>query len=197
MKKIRLMTALATLGLMASGAALAQPDYRAPWRGDFWGYLGASGGESKYRTDCRQGVTRFFDCDTRDTGFKVYAGGRMNEVLGLEVGYTDFGRIRASGGETKAWAIPVTLTAGTPLGTRFGIFGKIGGLFGRTDVTADGEELFERGNKNGWGWTYGAGATFAVTPTVDIRADFDRYKLDFVGGSRDVDMLSAGVQVRF
>lgn len=197
MKKIRLMTALATLGLVASGAAFAQSDYRAPWRGDFWGYLGASGGESKYRTDCRQGVTRFFDCDTRDTGFKVYAGGRMNEVLGLEVGYTDFGRIRASGGETKAWAIPVTLTAGTPLGSRFGIFGKIGGLFARTDVTADGEELFERGNKNGWGWTYGAGATFAVTPTVDIRADFDRYKLDFVGGSRDVDMLSAGVQVRF
>ena len=77
------------------------------------------------------------------------------------------------------------------------IFGKIGGLFASTDVTADGEELFERGNKNGWGWTYGAGATFAVTPTVDIRADFDRYKLDFVGGSRDVDMLSAGVQVRF
>ena len=197
MKKIRLTTALATLGLMASGAAFAQADYRAPWRGDFWNYLGASGGESKYRTDCRQGVTRFFDCDTRDTGFKVYAGGRMNEVLGLEVGYTDFGRIRASGGETKAWAIPVTLTAGTPLGSRFGIFGKIGGLFARTDVTADGEELFERGNKNGWGWTYGAGATFAVTPTVDIRADFDRYKLDFVGGSRDVDMLSAGVQVRF
>ena len=197
MQKLRLMTALTALGLLAAGAASAQSDYRTPWRGDFWGYVGASGGESKYRTDCRQGVTRFFDCDSRDTGFKVYAGGKMNELLGLEVGYTDFGKIRASGGDTKAFAIPVTLTVGTPLGTRFGIFGKIGGLYGRTDVTASGDELFERGNKNGWGWTYGAGATFAVTPTVDIRADFDRYKLDFVGGRRDVDMLSAGVQVRF
>jgi opacity protein-like surface antigen len=198
MRKTRLMTALTALGFAATSGAFAQADYRAyPWRGDFWGYLGASGGESKYRTDCQQGVTRFFDCDLRDTGFKVYAGGRMNEVFGLEVGYTDFGHINASGGETQAWAVPVTLVAGVPLGSRFGIFGKIGGLYGRTDVTADLDELFQTGHKSGWGWTYGAGATFAVTPSVDIRADFDRYKLDFVGGRRDVDMISAGVQVRF
>lgn len=197
MQKTRMMTAIAALGLMGPGAAFAQAEYRAPWRGDFWGYVGASAGESKFNTECRNGVTRFFDCNRRDTGYKVYAGGRVNEVLGLEVGYTDFGRIRASGGDTNAWAIPITLTAGTPLGSRFGIFGKVGGLYGRTDVTADPDTLFDTGHKNGWGFTYGAGMTFAITPSLQLRADVDRYKLDFVGGRKDVDMVSAGLQLRF
>lgn len=172
---------------------LAQSDYRAPWRGDFWGYVGASAGQSKFRTDC----AAFYDCDQKDTAFKVFAGGRMNEILGLEVGYTDFGKIRASGGDTEAWAVPISLTAGWPLGERFGLFGKVGGLYGRTDVSADPTTLFDTGHKSGWGWTYGAGATFAITPTLQLRADYDRYKLDFAGGREDVDMVSAGLQMRF
>lgn len=189
---------IATLGVIASGAALAQqPVHSAPWRGDFWGYMGASAGESKYRSECNRTVT-LFECDSKDTGFKIYAGGKMNEVLGLEIGYTSFGTISVLGGETEAWAVPITLTAGIPLGTRFNVFAKGGGLYARTDVSVDlNDALSERGSRNGWGWTYGAGATFAVTPNVLLRADFDRHKLDFVGGRRDVDMLSAGVQVRF
>jgi hypothetical protein len=30
-----------------------------------------------------------------------------------------------------------------------------------------------------------------------VRLDWDRHNMDFVGGSRDVDMWSAGVQLRF
>lgn len=196
MKRI-IATTLATLGVIASGTALAQQPNAVPWRGDFWGYMGASAGESKYRSECNRTVT-LFQCDTKDTGFKVYAGGKINPVLGLEIGYTDFGRIRVLGGETEAWAVPITLTAGIPLGQRFNIFGKVGGLYARTDVSVDLNDSFSaRGNRNGWGVTYGAGATFAVTPTVMIRADLDRHRLDFVGGRRDVDMLSAGVQIGF
>lgn len=194
----RIIPALAAIGFLTSGAALAQqPDYRAPWRGDFWGYMGASAGESKFRSECSRTITQF-ECDRKDTGFKIYAGGKMSEVLGLEVGYADFGTIRVLGGETEAWAVPITLTAGIPVGERFNVFAKGGGLFGRTDVSVDiDDSISERGNKNGWGWTYGAGASFSVTPNVQIRADWDRYKLDFVGGRRDLDMLTAGVQFRF
>jgi opacity protein-like surface antigen len=196
MHKFRTLTALVALGLAASGSALAQPaDYNAPWRGSFWGYLGASAGESKFRTECAS--TNVFSCDQRDTAWKVYAGGKFNEVFGLEFGYTDFGRINASGGDTNAYAVPLSLVVGTPLGERFGIFGKVGGLYGHTDVTADPSTLLDTGHKSGWGWTYGVGATFAVSQNLQIRADWDRYKLDFVGGAKDVDMLSAGLQMRF
>ena len=197
MKQARTLSVVAALGLLASGAAFAQQGpYNAPWRGDFWGYFGASAGESKFRTDCNRTITQF-ECDTKDTGFKVYAGGKLNPVFGMEIGYTDFGKIKASGGDVDAWAIPVSLTAGVPIGERFSAFGKLGGLYGRTDVSASLESLVESGDKSGWGWTYGVGATFAITPTLQLRADWDRYKLDFVGGRDDVDMLSAGLQVRF
>jgi opacity protein-like surface antigen len=196
MKQVRKMAALAAVGLMASGAAFAQSTYGAPWRGEFWGYIGASAGESKFRTDCNRTITQF-ECDTKDTGWKVYSGGRLSEWLGLEIGYTDFGRIKASGGEVDAWAVPLSLVAGVPFGDRFSVFGKVGGLYGKTDVRASLESLVESGDKSGWGWTYGAGAAFAITPTIQIRADWDRHKLDFVGGRDDVDMLSAGLQFRF
>jgi OOP family OmpA-OmpF porin len=193
MHRFKIVTA-AALGLLASGGALAQQNM--PWRGDFWGYVGVNGGETKFRTECNRTITQF-ECDRKDTGFKVYAGGKLSEVLGLEAGYTDFGKIRASGGETDAWAIPLSLTAGVPIGTRFNAFGKVGGLYGRTDVRASVDSLTETGHKSGWGWTYGAGASFAVTPAIAIRADWDRYKLDFANGRKDVDMLSAGVQFGF
>ena len=189
----RIVSALAAIGLAGCGSALAQD--RAPWRGDFWGYIGASGGESKFRSDCAR--TDVFACDKRDTGWRVYAGGKMSDILGLEIGYTDFGKVQASGGETKAWAGDLSLLAGVPIGGRFNVFGKVGGLYGRTDVRADPSTLFDTGRKSGWGWTYGVGAGFNVTQNVALRVDWDRYKLDFVGGRRDLDMATAGVQFRF
>ena len=53
--------------------------------------------------------------------------------------------------------------AGAPLGERFGVFGKVGGLYGHTDVTADPDTLFDTGHKSGWGWTYGSGYRLATS----------------------------------
>jgi OOP family OmpA-OmpF porin len=190
----RIVTGIAALGVLASGGAFAQA---TPWQGDFWGYIGVSGGQTKFRDECSRTITQF-ECDSKDSGWKVYAGGQIGPVFGVEVGYTDFGRIRSLGGETDAWAVPITLTAGVPIGERFRVFAKAGGLYARTDVRVDPTEFPDlSGDRNGWGWTYGAGASFNVAQNISIRADWDRHRLDFIGGRRDVDMLSAGVQFRF
>jgi opacity protein-like surface antigen len=192
---LRIASGVAALGLLATGSAFAQTNTATPWRGDFWGYIGASAGESKFDNRC--GRTDIFACDQRDTAWKLYAGGKFNPNVGLEVGYTDFGKVQASGGDTKAWAANVSLVGDVPIGTRFDVFGKLGGLYGRTDVHADPTTLFDSGHKNGWGWTYGVGAGFNLTQNVTLRVDWDRYKLDFVGGRQDLDLASAGVQFRF
>jgi len=115
----------------------------------------------------------------------------------VELGYTDFGKINANGGDIEAWAGTLSITAGFPVGDRFKVFAKGGGLYGRTDVRSSPTTLFDSGHKDGWGYTYGVGAALGVTRTVQVRLDWDRHNMDFVGGSKDVDMWSAGVQLRF
>ena len=193
MPNIRMLSGLAAFGLAAASPAMAQ-NYHAPWETDFWGYLGASAGESKFRSDCAK--VDVFACDKRDTAWRVYAGGKMNNIFGLEAGYTDFGKVQASGGDTKAWAAGLTLLAGVPI-DRFNIFGKLGGYYGKTDVSASAESLVQTGHKTGWAWSAGVGGSFDITRNLQVRLDWDRYRLDFVGGARDVDMASAGLAIRF
>ena len=193
---LRMIRGVAAVGLLACGSAFAQQhQYNAPWRGDFWGYIGASAGESKFDSNCHR--TDIFACDQRDTAWKLFAGGKFNQNFGLEAAYTDFGKVNANGGETDAWAGSLSLVGTVPIGTRFDVFGKVGGLYGRTNVSASPSTLFDTGHKSGWGWTYGVGADFNLTQNVALRVDYDRYKLDFVGGRQDLDMASAGVQFRF
>jgi OOP family OmpA-OmpF porin len=194
------MKSAATRGLaaaaltMAVNGAFAQAPAATPWMGDFWGSIGIAGGESKFRNDCRSADV--FSCDHRDSAWRAWADGQMNRVLGLEVGYTDLGKVAASGGQTKAWAADLSLKAGVPVG-HFDIFAKGGGVYARTDITADPSTIFDTGHKDGWGTKWGVGAAFAITPNIAIRADWDRYNLDFVGGSRGIDLASAGVEWRF
>jgi len=191
--KRRFMISLAAIGLMASGMAAAQSDWNMPWQDRWAWYVGASGGQSKFRSDCASG----FDCDTKDTGWKAYFGGNFNRILGVEVGYADFGHMRASGGDTEAQATNISLTAGVPIGERFSVFAKAGGAYSHTDVSVAPLTGVATGKKSGWGSTWGVGTSFAFTRNVLGRVDWDRYKLDFVGGEHDVDFLSAGLQVRF
>jgi opacity protein-like surface antigen len=193
--KMKLTTAVAALGLAASAPAFAQLNsYAAPWQGDFWQILGVGVGESKFRNDC----SGSFTCDNRDTAWKFYAGGKFNRYFGMEFGYNDFGKVDQSGGRTKAFAANITLTAGVPIGDRFDIFAKGGGAYGRTDVSSDASLGLAGGTKSNFEGTYGVGASYAVTRNWQVRADWDRYNLDFVGtGKHDVDMATASLQYRF
>ena len=193
--KARFLIPIAATGLMTSGLALAQPTaWNMPWDGKFWGYVGANAGQSKFRNDCSSVV---FDCDSKDSAWNVHFGGNFNNLLGIELGYTDFGRLRSFGGDTEAQATNVSLTAGVPIGERFAIFAKGGAAYGHTDVSASPTSFVSTGRKHDWGSTWGVGAAFNVTQTWQVRLDWDRFKLGFVGGDRDVDLLSAGLQMRF
>ena len=191
--KSRFIIPIAAVGLLTSGMASAQQGWANPWENKFWGYMGANAGQSKFKGAC----SGFFDCDRKDSAWNLHLGGNFNQLLGVELGYTDFGRMRTFGGDTEAQALDVSLTVGAPLGPHFAIFAKGGAAYGDTDVSASPTTFVSTGSKKDWGTKWGAGATWAFTPNMQARVDWDRYKLGFTSGDRDIDLLSAGLQFRF
>lgn len=167
--------------------------WRMPYQRDFWNYIGATVGRSDYDLNCVSG----YGCDQKDTGFKIYAGGKLYNVLGLELGYVNLGRAEIAGGRARAQGANLSLVAGVPIMNRFGVNAKVGTIYGwtRTDASAP---FYNTGRESGWGLSYGVGATYAFTPNTEFRVDWDRYRFDFAGaGDQDVDMLSAGLNFRF
>ncbi|MFN2643630.1 MAG: porin family protein [Burkholderiales bacterium] len=192
------MTALASL---AASSALAQQTttdtgLRLPYQKEFWttGHAGVQIGRSKLDVDCPAGAS----CDDKSNAFKVFAGGRFNNIFGGEVSYLNTGDFDRSGagtnGSINTQALNFGLLAGVPFGPNrnSSIFGKLGVLWGHT----------EAGNlsQNGWGGSYGLGATIGVTRSWAVRLDWDRYriKLPTGGGDREnVDSFLIGAQYTF
>jgi OmpA-OmpF porin, OOP family len=192
--------AIAALGLAASGIASAQTatsstttdTWRMPYQSGFWGHAGASFGQSKFKDGCIAG----FACDDKDQAFRLYAGGRFNNAVGLEAGLLNMGKFQRGGGETDGWGLDLALIAGVPIGANSAIFGKLGAIYGRTEVEGTAASL-NRGKERGFGPRYGIGGQVGLTPQWAVRADWDRFRMPLPGGKEDIDTLMLGVQYTF
>src|SRR4051794_10360618 len=128
---------IAGLGLAMSGIASAQSTtpptdtWRMPYQSGFWGHAGASVGQSKLELGCPAGGS----CDDKDTSFRVYAGGKFNNALGLELGLVDYGPFAPAGGETEGRGLHIPLIFGFPPGTNSSVFAKAGVNYSQMEVT--------------------------------------------------------------
>ncbi len=187
------------ISAFASTAALAQqrdrgPDQvNAPWAASFWRYAGINVGRSDYKSDCFPG----FGCDRGAGTLKIYAGGKLYNAFGLEVGYVNMGKAQAGGGDIEAHGLNLSLTAGVPLGANSSIFGKVGTTYGRTKISGTVPAV-QTGTDNDWGLSYGIGGQIGLTRQWALRVDADRYRFSFINqGRQDVDTLTIGVQYQF
>jgi opacity protein-like surface antigen len=189
-----------TLALAAAVAAPAfaqsttppSDTWRMPHERGFWGHAGFSFGQSKLDIRCPSG----FSCDDKDQFWKLYAGGRFNNAIGLEVGVMNFGKFAAGGGETDGWGADAALVAGIPIGANSSIFGKLGLVYARMETSGIAPG-FETGKERGFGARWGVGAQVGLTKQWALRADFDRYRVPLPGDHEDVEALTLGVQYTF
>ncbi|GKT15027.1 outer membrane beta-barrel protein [Acidovorax sp. SUPP2522] len=186
---------------LAFGAvtAHAQTANRASNRDSFipstqQGYVGLSGGQSKY--DLRSG-TGGFAFDDNDTAWKIYTGGYFNQNFGIEFGYLNFGNATRVGGETKAQGLNLSLVGHLPLSEQFDVFGKVGTTYGRTKTSGNPGFGVTTGDDNGFGLSYGAGVRWAFNPQWAAVVEWERHRLNFADGKSDVDMTTVGVQYRY
>lgn len=164
-----------------------------PWQQRFWGYAGINLGTANYDFTCAAG----FGCDDTAGTVKLFAGGRFNNVFGLEVGYVNFGKAEIAGGDMEAHGLNFSLVAGVPIGANSSVFGKLGTTYGRSKVSGT-VPAFRTGSEDDWGASFGVGAQIGLTDRWSLRVDADRYRFKFVDTDRrNIDTFTVGAQYRF
>jgi OmpA-OmpF porin, OOP family len=193
--------AITALGVAASGLAFAQVStsasttdtWRMPYQSGFWGHAGLSFGQSKFKDAC---IGPGLPCDDKDQAFRLFAGGRFNNAVGLEAGLFNMGRFDRGGGRTDGYGFDVAFVAGIPIGANSAIFGKLGLIYVHTEVEGTFAGL-DRGKERGFGPRFGIGGQVGLTPQWAVRADLDRWRMPMRGGKEDIDTIMLGVQYTF
>ncbi len=191
--------------LCVAAAALAAADVRAQGSGSdgiygLYGrgtsHIGFNAGLTDYKLNDGTGL---FGSDKRTTAYNIYAGSYFKDSnLGMELGYTDFGRVTRAGGTTKADGINLSLIGRMPLGTSFGLLGKVGGTYSRTDVSSTAGSGVTAGSETSFDWSYGVGGEYAMSRQWSAVLQYDEHYVKYAGNNRDrINVTSLGVRYRY
>ena len=158
-----------------------------------YGYVGLNLGSANWGDSC-DGFSGIFNCDDSAFAGKFYTGGLISRMVGVELGYVNFGRPDTQFGSWKAHGINASIVANLPVDP-VNLFARVGTTYGWT--TTPGGAGMRSGDDNGFGISYGAGIGFDVTPRFQLTAEWDRTRFNFVNGDQDLDMYSLGVRYKF
>ncbi|OFE12584.1 hypothetical protein PHACT_05075 [Pseudohongiella acticola] len=141
--------------------------------------------------------------DDDNNAAQLFAGWQLNPYFGIEGGYTDFGEAGGDLAESEIDGYSLAATGRLPLTDSFALIAKAGRFWWDSDVRVGPfSESF-----SGSELTYGVGAQFSITESLDLRVAYDRLDVDLgedeigpiAGGDFDskVDVLSAGLKFTF
>ncbi len=183
----------AVAALTATAGAQAQTNYSLLSPNS--SYLGLNVGQSNYSLD---GGFGFFPSDNHDTVYGINAGSYFNKNFGLELGYTNFGKVARAGGDTKAQGINFSLVGMLPLSQSFNLLGKLGTTYSRTDVSSSPFSGVASGSESGFGVSYGIGAEYSFSPQLSGVIQYDEHRMKFAGTGRErVGATTVGLRYRF
>ncbi len=188
---------LAIAGITGVAGAQAQSNTSSNYSlyGPGAGYVGLNLGQSDYSLGNGIGP---FSSDKHDTVYNIYAGSYFSPNFGLELGYTNFGKIDRAGGRTKAEGFNLSLIGRAPVSQSFNLLGKLGTTYGRTDVSAFPGSGIASGKENSFGVSYGLGAEYVFNPKLSAVLQYDEHRLKFAGDGRDrVNATTVGLRYRF
>lgn len=122
----------------------------------------------------------------RGDAYSLYAGGMWGQNFGMEFGANDFGR----SDDRKAYGFNLSAVGRVPLTPAFSLFGKLGGLYSRTENAANVKD-------SGWGETYGVGVDFNFTQSLSAVLAYDRSRVKFAGDKEHINVTSVGLKYRY
>ena len=149
--------------------------------------------------------------DDRSTGFKVFGGYQFNKNFAVEGGYFDLGRFGYTAttvpagtlnSSIKLRGLNLDLVGMLPLSEKFSVFGRAGLNYAQARDTFDGTGAVQVNNasprKNDTNYKLGLGLQYALSESLAVRAEAERYRVnDAVGNRGHVDLFSVGLIYRF
>ncbi|WP_114969579.1 outer membrane beta-barrel protein [Rhodoferax ferrireducens] len=213
----KLARASGTLGLLAL-AVIASPFAVA--QDDSGWYGGANIGQSRATIDDARitsgllgggfSTSSIIDED-RDRGYKIFGGYQFNKNFALEGGYFDLGKFGFTAttvpagslsGNIRLRGLNLDVVGTLPVNERFSVFGRIGANHAEARDTFAGigavSVLNPNPSKRDTNLKLGLGLQYAFTPSLAMRAEVERYRInDAVGNKGDIDLVSVGLVYRF
>jgi OOP family OmpA-OmpF porin len=215
MKSTKLITALslAMLATFAGPGVLAQG-----WDSGWYG--GANVGRSAATIDDARingsllgsgFVSSTIVDDDRSTGYKIFGGYQLNRNFAVEAGYFDLGNFGYTAitvptgtldGRIKLKGLNLDLVGTVPLSEKFSVFGRAGLNYAQARDSFRGTGAVQVANpnprKNGTDYKLGLGLQYALSESLAVRAEAERYRVnDAVGNRGHIDLVSVGLIYRF
>jgi OOP family OmpA-OmpF porin len=208
----------AALGCLAL-AGLASPIAFA--QGTGW-YAGGGAGAAASTIDgqritsglANQGLaTTSMSEDERDTAYRLFGGYQFNRHLGLEAGWFDLGRFGFTAntappgqltGDLRVRGLNLDLVGTLPITERFSLLGRVGvthaqtrGSFGASGAVSNPYGATSTSERE-MGFKFGAGVAWELSPSWQLRAEAERYRIDdTVGNKGHIDVATISVIYRF
>jgi len=149
--------------------------------------------------------------DERDTGYKIFGGYQFNKNFAVEAGYFDLGRFSFTAttapagtltGNFKVRGLNLDAVGILPITERFSAFGRVGVQYAKTRDSFAGTGAVLVANPNpserDTNYKYGLGLQYDFTPSLGVRVEGERYRInDGIGGKENVDLVSVGLVYRF
>lgn len=149
--------------------------------------------------------------DDRSTGFKAFGGYQLNKNFAVEGGYFDLGKFGYTAttvpagtlnGNIKLRGLNLDLVGIVPLTENLSVFGRAGLNYAqaRDSFGGTGAVLVTNPNprKNDTNYKLGLGLQYALSESLAVRAEAERYRVnDAVGNRGHVDLFSVGLIYRF
>ena len=142
-------------------------------------FIDLSVGRASYNTSC--GNVAGLTCSRSTTSYSITGGNMLTQNLGVELTAMNLGRVDRAGGSVSARGLNLSAVGRLPLGDSFGLEGKVGGTYGRTNVSAAQDAGLPSGRASGMGLGYGAALDVNVIRGVHGTVGWEQHDFHFAG----------------